>query len=134
MALVPEDADVIPNADGTISLDDVDRIGWIPVVAHDEVWDAAWRLDEVRGGPPPLSGPPQDRIEGLIEAIRAGVGATITMQGFSDLYKPEQTLTYPVRDVPPLPVDLAFRGPPTSARFAPLLAAIRQLGRPTSPR
>ncbi len=134
MAIVAEDADVNPNADGTVTLEDVDRVGWIPVTANDSRWDAAWRLDEVRGGPPTLNGPVQDRTEGMIEAIRAGVGATITMKAFSDLYVPDGVRMHPVRGVPPLPVDLAFRGRPTSSRFAPVVEAVRQLGRPGSPR
>lgn len=132
MALVADETDVVPDSDGTISLDDVDRVGWIPVVAHDQVWDAAWRLDEMRGGPPTLNGLVQNRIEGMIEAIRAGIGVTVTMEAFSDVYAPDGIRSYPVRGVPPLPVDLAFRGPPTAARFAPIVAAVRQLRPPAN--
>lgn len=134
IALVAEGTDIAAGEDGTLSLDDVDRVGWIPVIANDPVWDAAWRLDDVRGGPPKLNGTVQDRIEGMIEAIRAGVGATVTMKAFSDVYAPDGVRMYPVRGVPPLPVDLAFRGSVSSQQFAPVVRALQQLGRPTSPR
>ncbi len=133
-AVVPFDAEVVPCPNGTISLDDVDRIGWVPVPIHDEVWNAAWRLHEFRDGAPRLIGLEQERIEGMIEAIQAGTGATVTIEVFAGLYTPDGTRSYPVRDVPPLPVDVAFPGNATTSRFSDLVAALRQTGRPVTPR
>lgn len=132
VAVVPGGADVHPDGDGTISLAEVDRIGLVPVVVHDRVWNAAWRLHDVRGGPPPLVGTVQDRIDGMIDAIQSGLGATVTIEVFGALYTPAGAAMYPLRDVPALPVDLAFRGPSTAARFAPVIAAARDLAWPAS--
>lgn len=109
IALVPHDLGDGSVGD-TVVLDDVDRMGWIPVQVGDEVWEAAWRLDTLRGGPPTVNGDVQLRVEGMIEAIRAGIGATVTVEAFQRLYSPPGIRMVPLRDAPPLRVDLAFRG------------------------
>jgi DNA-binding transcriptional LysR family regulator len=109
IALMPPDMGN-ENGGGTVVLDDVDRVGWIPLQVGDAVWEAAWRLDTLRPGPPKLKGDVQVRVEGMIEAIRAGLGATVTIEAFQRLYSPPGVRMVPVRDAPPLRVDLAFRG------------------------
>jgi DNA-binding transcriptional LysR family regulator len=126
LALMPEGSSTGATR-GSAQLEDVDAMGWVPVAVGDDVWDAAWRLDDVRGGPPRLNGPVQTSIEGMIDAIRAGVGGTVTIEMFSTLYAPPGIRMIPLDDVPPLPVDLAFRGPPTSQRIAPLVSAVTRL-------
>ena len=131
LALLPEGADP-RSGQGTACCEDVDRLGWIPVKVGDDVWDAAWRLDDLRGGPPRLNGPVQTSIEGMIDAIRAGVGGTVTIEMFSELYAPPGIRMLPLRDAPPLPVDLAFRGPATAERIAALVAGATGLCPPAT--
>lgn len=123
LALLPEGA--LPAHRDTVSLAEVDAVGWIPIEASDQVWDRAWRLDDVRGGAPPLNGPAQATIEGMVEGIRAGVGATITIEAFTQLYAPVGMAYARVSDVPPLQVDLACR----ADRAQPPLSALLELAR-----
>lgn len=130
MALLPEDE--VPADLDTVCLEDVDRLGWVPVDVGDDVWDAAWRLDDLRGGPPRFNGEVQSSIEGMIAAIRAGDGATVTIELFSELYAPAGVRMVPMRHVPSLPVDLCFRGPRSAQRIARLVDLATRLSPPPS--
>lgn len=123
LALMPQGC--LPSHRDTIRLAEVDAVGWIPIRAGDLVWDRAWRLDAVRGGAPPLNGPTQSTIEGMVEAIRAGVGATVTIEAFTQLYAPDGMAYALVEDAPPLRVDLAFRSDPSGSPLAALADVAR---------
>jgi DNA-binding transcriptional LysR family regulator len=92
-----------------VSLDELDKLGWARVAAPDGRWRAHWRLDHVRGGPPREHPTVHHSPASLLFAIRRGDVVHATVPAFADLFDLAGLVMVPVRDVPAVPTDVAYR-------------------------
>jgi DNA-binding transcriptional LysR family regulator len=93
----------------SVTVDDLDGVGWVRFPAVDPVAHRWWRLDDVRGGPPPERGRVHDTPHELMIAIRDGFGTCTTVEAFTEQFSFSGLRLVPVIDAPPVPVDLAYR-------------------------
>ena len=92
----------------SVTLAEIDALGWVRVHNTDDRWHKYWRLDEVRGGPPREVGRVLDQPMDLLLAIRNGQGVCTTLESIRTLFSFEGTALVPVTGVPEVPIDLAF--------------------------
>ena len=120
-----------PPRDEGMTLGDLDAIGWVRIVTRDPVWKRYWRLDEVRGGPPPERGARLRSPHSLILAIRRGEGTCTTVAALKDQFSFEGLKLVPLVDVPPIPIDLAYRrGVVLESHVQQFVAAIQSCAGP----
>ncbi len=108
-----------------VRLADLDEIGWARFPEVDSVAHPWWRLDHVRGGPPRETGRTHETPHELLLAIRNGVGISTTVASFREQFTFDGVRLVPLVDVPPVPVDLAFRRERQIAGAQALTAAAR---------
>ena len=121
----------------TVDLADLDAHGWARVQATDTRWRDWWRLDHVRGGPPPQHPAVHETPASLFFAVRRGHGVGATLAAVRAHFTFDALALVPVRDVDPVPVDVAYRSDrpvPAVERFTRTITALaRQTDTPTGP-
>lgn len=110
----------------TVDLADLDAYGWTQVRTPDTRWREHWRLDHVRGGPPPEHPEIHDSPESLFFAVRRGRGVWTTLASYGQHFNLRDLALIPLRGVDPVAIDIAYRRDRTSSaieRFAHQIAA-----------
>jgi DNA-binding transcriptional LysR family regulator len=114
----------------TVSIDELDALGWTRVHTSDARSRAFWQLDALRGGPPSeqsgavvgSTDPTRHRSpSSLLFAVRRGEGVHTTVPSFGDHINLDAVASVPVRGVPPAQIHVAYRrtgGSPAIERFA----------------
>lgn len=105
----------------TVGIDDLDALGWTRVPMQDARARSFWRLDRLRGGPPPEHPTPHRSPASLLFSVRRGDGVHTTVPSFGDHINLDGVASVPVDGVPPAQIDVAYRrssGSPAIERFA----------------
>lgn len=99
-----------PYAGATsLTLEEVDDIGWVRVFDGDSRWHQFWRLDEERGGPPvDQIGPVLTSPNELLAAVRSDRGTCSTLASFGRQFNFEDLVLIPMEGVPPVSIELGY--------------------------
>jgi DNA-binding transcriptional LysR family regulator len=96
--------------ESTITLGQLDEIGWINIEQHDAVWKSFWRCDVERGGAPSEIGQALTNGTAIVEAVLLGRGAFVSLRSLERVFGWSSSLRFTrVSDVSRAPIDLAFR-------------------------
>jgi DNA-binding transcriptional LysR family regulator len=126
VAIIP--ASLSAKIGDTITLAELDAIGWVRFPEADPVGHPYWRLDHVRGGPPAESGPVWRTPQEIIVAISQARGTCTTIASFREQFSFPGVALVPIDDIAPVAIDLAQRrdqrNPDASQAFDELTANI----------
>jgi DNA-binding transcriptional LysR family regulator len=107
VAIIP--ASLSAGIGDTVTLAELDAIGWVRFPEADPVGHRYWRLDHVRGGPPAESGPVWRTPQEIIVAISQARGTCTTIASFREQFSFPGVELVPIADVAPVSIDLAQR-------------------------
>lgn len=107
VAIIP--ASLSAEIGDTVTLAELDAIGWVRFPEADPVGHPYWRLDHVRGGPPTESGPVWRTPQEIIVAISQARGTCTTIASFREQFSFPGVELVPIDDVAPVAIDLAQR-------------------------
>lgn len=109
----------------SVSLADLDEVGWLNLKIEDGVWRSFWTADEQRGGPPPRS--KRSRVNSPQEvaiALRKGEGSITSLREVAQQFSVGHDALVPLEAVPPIPIRLAHRADRAIAGFDALFETL----------
>lgn len=130
VAVLPETL-ALPDP-SSVTVAELDAVGWLWCRTGDECAHAYWRLDDLRGGPPRAARLVDDPQE-LFLAIRAGAGVCTTPAGFREQFGFGGLQLVPVAGSPPVAVDAACHATDERPLVRSFLATMQQLAAEHSP-
>ncbi|HLY48776.1 MAG TPA: LysR substrate-binding domain-containing protein [Solirubrobacteraceae bacterium] len=90
-------------ARGALTVEDFVREPLVGVPVSDRLWNDFWTLASQRAGTPPKIGASVTTLDGLIEAVGAGLGVAITVAPVVEMLgRPAGVVFRPVPELPPL--------------------------------
>ena len=96
--------------ESTITLEQLDNVGWVNAEQNDAVWKSFWRCDVERGGAPAELGQALNNGTAIVEAVLQGRGAFVFLRSLERVFGWSSSLRFTrVRNVSAAPIDLAFR-------------------------